>query len=437
MSTCHHNHRRLLLVAVILGAVFWVFEAMLHVYVFHDVGLLEQIVAPPAHEIWMRLTVMFLFLLFGFYAQRMLDARRRAEEASRQASAELAQIFDTAADGMRVVDRDFNVLRANDTFAAMAGLPKEEIVGRKCYEVFRGPLCDTPNCPLLRVLGNQKRVEYDAEKQRRDGVKLPCIVTATPFMRPDGEILGIVEDFKDISERRKAEQDLVESQARLQQLTAHLLEVREEERTRIARELHDELGQALTALNMDLRWLRQRLPAGEPGLQEKADSMKGLIDQTMKWISRVCSELRPGILDDFGLSAAVQWQADEFSGRTGIPCHLRIHPEEILVDPLLSTSVFRIFQEALTNVARHAEATRVHARLEVKGRSLEMQVCDNGKGFGDTQPKTRNSFGLIGIRERVREGNGEFRIGKGIDGGGCIEICMPLDEMPEAKQAGI
>jgi PAS domain S-box-containing protein len=426
MDTQRLSDWSVILVALALSGVFWVCEAIIHVLVFEDSGLLEQIIEPPIHEIWQRLTVIALLLIFAFYSRSMLKARQRAEEAKLQASAELEQIFETAADGMRVVDRDFNVLRANDTFAGMAGLPKKDIIGKKCYEVFKGPLCDTPSCPLVRVLGNPERVDYDAEKERWDGAKVPCIVSATPLRRSNGEVLGIVEDFKDISERRQAENDLMASENRLRQLTAHLLEVREDERTRIARELHDELGQSLTALKMDLRWLTHRLPESETGVLEKANAMKGLIDNTMESVSRICSELRPGILDDFGLSAAVQWQADEFTKRTGISCDITSQPPEIVVDPNLSTTVFRIFQETLTNITRHAQATEVQAKLKLADGVLEMRVCDNGRGMRTDESPNHKSFGLLGIRERVRERNGDFVIRDGTNGGTCIEIRVPL-----------
>lgn len=417
----------LILVALALSILFWILEAVLHVLVFQDSDLLEQMFTPPAHEAWMRLTVMALFVIFAVYSVRSVEARRRAEAAALQVNAELAQIFETAADGMRVVDQDFTVLRANDTFAAMAGVSKEAIIGKKCYEVFKGPLCDTPDCPLTQMLNNQERVEYDADKERQNGSKVPCIITATPFRRPNGEILGIVEDFKDISERRQAEIDLTRSQERLRQLTSHLQEVREEEQTRIARELHDELGQAMTALSMDLHWLRSKLPDGEPELLEKTEAMTTLIGSTAQSVSRICSELRPCILDDFGLSAAIEWQAHEFSARTGIPCEITMEPKEILVDPQLTTTVFRIFQETLTNIIRHAHATRVQASLRLADGLLEMQVCDNGTGFTPRRTGNNRSFGLIGIRERVRDRNGEFQIDNASTGGTCVKVRIPSE----------
>jgi two-component system sensor histidine kinase UhpB len=420
------RNKGLVLIGIVLSILFWFLEAVLHVLVF-DGGpdLTTEMFAPPLHEVWMRLTIMAMFILFGVYAQRSLEARRRAELVALQAKRELEQIFETAADGMRVVDRNYTVLQANETFAGLVGMPKEAIVGRKCYEVFRGAHCDTPGCPLVRVVDLDERVEYDAEKERPDGGRVPCIVTATPFRHPNGEILGIVEDFKDISERRRWESELMESRERLQELTAHLQDIREEERSRIAREIHDELGQALTALNMDLHWLRKRLPEDQPALLDKSQTMVQLIAGTVQSVRRICSELRPGILDDFGLAAAIEWQAEEFSKRTGIDCDIVAEPADLVLDENLSITIFRILQEALTNVARHAEATHVEIVLSDDSGMFEMRVCDNGKGLLRQGARKPKSFGLIGIRERVREYSGHFKVSSRENGGTCVEVRIP------------
>jgi two-component system sensor histidine kinase UhpB len=305
-------------------------------------------------------------------------------------------------------------------------MEKRDIVGKKCYQVFRGELCDTRGCPLIRILDGEERVDYDAEKVRTDQRIVPCMVTATPFRRPDGELVGIVEDFKDISERRRSEQELMESQQRLRELARHLQVVREEERRRIAREIHDELGQALTALNMDLHWVGRQLPEAGREVDAKLRSMIGLIGTTIASVRRICTELRPSILDEFGLTAAVEWQAEEFSKRTGIPCELNADTGELVLEQDLSVAVFRIFQETLTNIIRHADAGRVRIDLELRDAALQLCVCDDGRGMAGGCEGQRQSFGLMGIRERVRDFGGELRIDSGPQRGTRIEVRIPL-----------
>ena len=169
---------------------------------------------------------------------------------------------------------------------------------------------------------------------------------------------------RDITERKKAEEQLKGSTEQLRALSAHLQSVREEERTLISREIHDELGQELTGLKMDLSWLVKRLSKNQKSLISKTESMLKLVDSTIQTVRRISSELRPGVLDDLGLIAAIEWQAQDFENRTGITCDFSSSVEEIGLDRDRSTAVFRIFQETLTNVSRHAKATRVKISLE-------------------------------------------------------------------------
>jgi signal transduction histidine kinase len=192
---------------------------------------------------------------------------------------------------------------------------------------------------------------------------------------------------------------LRESEDKLRRLAAHLISVREEERAHIAREIHDELGQVLTGIKMEVGWLAKRLT--DPALLEKTDSMSKLIDSTVQTVRKIATGLRPEMLDDMGLIAAVAWQAKEFQKRTGIRCRTKLPPEGTKLDLEISTTSFRIFQEILTNVARHSRATRVDIDLAVDPEHLALEVADNGVGIQDSDLNGRKSLGLLGMQERA------------------------------------
>jgi signal transduction histidine kinase len=211
----------------------------------------------------------------------------------------------------------------------------------------------------------------------------------------------------------------------LRDLASYLQTAREEERARIAREIHDEFGQVLTALKIDLSWLTKRLPTDKLSLAQKASAMSDLIDSAIRTVRRVVTELRPGLLDDLGLAAAIEWQAQEFAERTGMHCELHLDDKDIALDPDLATAIFRIFQETLTNVARHAEATAIGVRLEDKPKELALIVWDNGKGLTPSEGSDPGSLGLMGMRERARARGGQVEF-EGVPGRGTtVTVRMP------------
>jgi len=205
----------------------------------------------------------------------------------------------------------------------------------------------------------------------------------------------------EIAERKQIEMSLRRSEESLRALAAHIQSVREEERTGIAREIHDELGQSLTGLKMDLSWLAKRLPAEQKDTQKKITTMFGLIDATVKTVRKISSGLRPQVLDDVGLVGALKWQAREFQTRTGVRCKVDMPEEDIVLAPEQATAVFRIFQEVLTNVTRHAKATRVDIELRLGDEGLRLKIADNGKGIASAEVQSQASLGLLGIRERA------------------------------------
>ncbi len=204
-----------------------------------------------------------------------------------------------------------------------------------------------------------------------------------------------------LAQSRRAEEELQCSFQQLRELTARLQSVREEERAMVAREIHDDLGQALTAIKIDLASLIPRLRADQKEESEKVGSILNLADQTILSVRRIATELRPAILDDLGLVAAVEWAAEEFEARTGTKIRLDLPDDDIVVDPQRATPIFRIFQETLTNVTRHADATRVDIRLECEFGDIVLEVRDNGRGIGDEQLSAVGSLGILGMRERA------------------------------------
>jgi len=216
------KRKKLFWISIWLMFVYWNLESVIHVYVFNEGTFWEQFLNPSPHEIWMRSIVILVLFVLGLYADFMVNIHRKAEERIRLAHAELNQIFNTAADGMHVVDESFNVLRVNDTFSKMVGVSEEEAVNKKCYEVFEGSLCHTPSCPLRRIMNGEKYVEFDSVKKRRDGSLISCIVTAKPFKDSNGNLLGIIEHFRDITDRKIGENKLRESEERWKALYKHI-----------------------------------------------------------------------------------------------------------------------------------------------------------------------------------------------------------------------
>ena len=237
----------------------------------------------------------------------------------------------------------------------------------------------------------------------------------------------------EIAERKRAEDRLKLSRESLRNLSTHLQSVREDERRGVAREIHDELGQALTTLKLDLSLLRDEIRPEERDAGKRISSMIEICDTTIKSVKRIITELRPRLLDDLGLTAAMEWMSEEFQRRTGITTRISITPVEIVLDPERSTAIFRIFQETLTNIGRHSGATAIDAALCRKGGTITLEVRDNGRGISEAQVMDPRSFGLIGMRERAKYFGGSLTI-KGTPHAGTV-VTVSLDAQSEEVRA--
>ena len=370
---------------------------------------------------------------------RDITERRKAEEALRKSEANYRDLLEQASDGIAVIDRQGRYLDVNSRMCDMIGYSRGEFLKLTIKDVLASEDVSASPVRLSDLLAG-KTVLSERIMRRKDGSTFPMEISAK--MIPDGRLCGI---HRDISERRKAEVALRKSHEELEVLvhertaelrmineqlsmfSSYLQEAREKERTAIAREIHDELGQALTALKIDLSWLKKRLPKNQKSLLEKEASMSELVESTIQTVKKISSELRPGILDHLGLTAAIEWQAEEFQKRTGIQCGVSIVPEEIVPDRDRSTTIFRIFQETLTNITRHAKATKVSVRLEQEDGRLVLEVKDNGKGISEKQLSDSKSLGLMGIRERAASWGGHVNM-KGVrNGGTTVIVHIPLE----------
>ena len=218
----------------------------------------------------------------------------------------------------------------------------------------------------------------------------------------------------------------MKSRERLRNLAARLHRVREEERTMIAREIHDELGQTLTGLRIDLSWMLERLPPRKKELVERARAALLLVDETLDTVRRLSHDLRPAMLDDLGLEAAIEWQVEEFARRAGCRCSVELKAGEIGLDNERDIVVFRILQEALTNVTRHAAADKVKVSLQSPDGHLVLEVADNGRGISEEEMRSSESIGLIGMRERAGAMGGRLNISRGGKGGTVVSVDVPL-----------
>ena len=355
-----------------------------------------------------------------------LIEHRKAERALHESEEKYRNLVERANDGIVIIQDDI-MKYLNPRLAEMGGYTVQESTGTLFTDYLhpaeRPVVIDRYN---RRLSGENVEPIYETVLKRKDGGAINVEINAS-IISYEGMPADLVL-VRDITERKHTEEQLKASRQQLRSLSAHLQSVREEERTSLARDIHDELGQLLTALKIDLSRLAKEFPSDQESSLEKTRSMSKLVDMTIQKVKSISAELRPSLLDDFGLVAAMEWQVGEFQKLTGISIEISTKPEDIVLDRDRSTVLFRIFQELLTNVARHADATKVNVSLveEADKDKIVLTLKDNGRGITKEQISDPRSFGLLGIRERVRSWQGEFKI-SGIPGKGTTAVVsIPL-----------
>jgi PAS domain S-box-containing protein len=352
--------------------------------------------------------------------------RDRGRRPAEDYGLDILQILDALPFYVLLVDDRHRIVQANRAVVRHLGRKPEDIIGQHCPTIVHGLQEPWHACPLEEAVKEGRGVEREA-RDEHSGRWIKSGIYPTGSLTPDGRPIYF-HMVSDITERREAEEELKASREQLRELSRHLVSLREEERTKMAREIHDELGQALTALKIDLSWLNGRLDAEQRALLEKVGSMYELIDEAIQTVKRISSELRPGALDHLGLGDAIEWQTQEFARRTGIKSRFTSDIDGIALERDCSTDLFRICQEALTNVARHAGATRVGVSLRERDGRLSLRIRDNGRGIGASEIDDRRAFGLIGMRERARFWGGDLTISGEPGRGTVVGVVVPFQK---------
>jgi PAS domain S-box-containing protein len=340
--------------------------------------------------------------------------RREAEMATEKERKQLRDVIDSLSIFVGLFSTDGIVLEVNRAPLEASGLSREEVMGKFFWETppwSYSPAVQARLRDALARAGRGEVVRYD-EVVRMAGDQLRVVDTIfSPLRDANGEIVQIVGSGGDITKRQQMEEDLRGSRGELRSLATNLRTAREQEAKRISREIHDQLGQALTGLQMDVTALRRTVEKnGQAALTRKLDEMAKAIEETLQTARRVAAELRPAILDELGLTAAIEWQTRQFEERSSIFCNLVLPAESPVLEPERATAVFRIFQEVLTNVSRHANATEVSVELRVDPGKLVLQVRDNGVGIEKIELARMRGHGLVGMQERALEAGFDLEV---------------------------
>ncbi len=397
----------------------------------------KRFLAKTGKLVWANVTVSLIKDRKGtaVYTMNMVEniaSRKQIEEILRTSEERYRTLVKNFPNGTVILfDRDLRLVVVDGASIEKVGFSEGLLEGMTLRQVFSTKICSIvePRCrATLRGLTDVFEITYANHVYQ---------VHILPVKEGNRPIVWGMMMAQDITGQKRTEKSLKNSQKQLRSLALRLQRVREEERTYIAREIHDELGQALTGLKMDLAWLLKRLPHERHELNEKVKAMIQLSDATIHSVSKISSELRPGVLDDLGLIAAIQWQAQDFEKRTGIVCSFTSTLEDITLDKDCATAIFRIYQETLANVIRHSGASIVSINLRKTKGKLTLRITDNGRGISDAEVQNPRSLGLLGMKERVMLFRGELIIVGKADKGTRVEVTIPLGDRTESHEERI
>ena len=357
---------------------------------------------------------------------RMALIRSKVETKLKESEERYRDLVEKAGIAIITDDEQGNIRYFNEKFAEIFGYSMAEMK-ELSYDSLVHPddLNNIRKIHKKRIQNKRIPARFEFRGKKKDGSDIFLEADAVKF-KENGAITGTRSYIRDITEQKRMADEIKSSREILRSLAAYLQSVREEERTNISREIHDELGQALTALKMDLFWIKGNLSKKPQMIETKTEEMISLTDTIIKTVKKISSDLRPGLLDDLGLVPAIEWQTQEFQERMQIPCRLKIDSEKMTIEKEESTALFRIFQEALTNIARHAQATNVKVMLDIKKNMVVLKVQDNGTGITKDKVNSPLSLGLVGMMERAKSFGGEVVILGKENEGTSVTVKIPV-----------
>jgi PAS domain S-box-containing protein len=359
---------------------------------------------------------------------RDVTQRVQAEHEQSRLAARLAGLLDSAMDGIITMDEGQRIVLYNRAAAKIFGWTSAEVMGEPLAKLIPQRFSGSHHEHVRQfgATGVTSRRMGDGtviHGRRKNGEEFPLDASISQLDTAEGKLFSVI--LRDVTERVRAQEELAA-------FAAEASNIREQEKTRVARELHDELAQSLTALKMDAMWLRDNLSADEATLASKLAGMLSMIDGSVAATRRIAADLRPLMLDDLGLVPAIEWLAQNFTQRTDVPCALELDEGLELPEPY-ATGVFRMVQESLANVAKHARAANVRVGVAVTRDEVRLWVIDDGVGFRTDAPRKLNSLGLAGLRERARLLKGTISIDSGPGRGTRVEARIPVKTIEADK----
>lgn len=369
---------------------------------------------------------------------RDISERKKAEHVIREQELRFRSLVDTAPDATVIMDEQGVILIANRQAVKLFGYSKSQFEGMQVEKLLPSSFRQKHAVYRKQFAGYARTRPMGAGKDlvavRMDGTEIPVEISLSPFESQEGIL--VTASIRDITQRKKAEKELEDSYNSIRRLTEHLQKIREEERTAISREIHDELGQQLTVLKIDASWIKKRLQQKDDAVIRRTDDMLDMVDQMIRSVRRISSELRPSVLDDIGLGAAIEMSLHEFERRSGILTSFDSNLNDRYLPDAVKNGMFRIFQESLTNVARHSHAKKVVVNLSVAGDSWVLRIEDDGVGFDPEAAAAKKTLGVLGMRERAAAIGGEYTI-SGIPGKGTtIELSIPIGHAMTGQSGG-